>query len=68
MNTASPAFKNELVRQAVNWAIDRTGSRKQLGYRPGMPTDKYLPPQIAGQRGREEHLPADRRPDQGHRL
>jgi peptide/nickel transport system substrate-binding protein len=48
LNTANAAFKNALVRQAVNYAIDRTGATKQLGYKAGIPTDKYLPPQLPG--------------------
>ncbi len=48
MNTANAAFKNALVRQAVNYAIDRTGATKQLGFKAGIPTDKYLPPQLPG--------------------
>ena len=48
MNTANKAFSNALVRQAVNYAIDRTGMTKQLGYKAGIPTDKYLPPQLPG--------------------
>ena len=49
---------NPLVRQAINYAIDRTGMTKQLGYKAGIPTDKYLPPQVAGCMHREERLPA----------
>ena len=48
MNTARPAFSNPLVREAVNYAIDRTGMAKQLGYKKGVPTAKYLPPQLPG--------------------
>jgi len=48
MNTARPAFSNPLVREAVSYAIDRTGMAKQLGYRKGVPTAKYLPPQLPG--------------------
>jgi peptide/nickel transport system substrate-binding protein len=48
MNTANKALSNALVRQAVNYAIDRTGMTKQLGYKAGIPTDKYLPPQLPG--------------------
>jgi peptide/nickel transport system substrate-binding protein len=48
MNVANDTFKNALVRQAVNYAIDRTGHTKQLGYKAGIPTDKYLPPQLPG--------------------
>ena len=48
MNTANPTLSNPLVRQAVNYAIDRTGMTKQLGYKAGIPTDKYLPPQVPG--------------------
>ncbi len=48
LNTANPALSNPLVRQAINYAIDRTGMTKQLGYKAGVPTDKYLPPQLPG--------------------
>ena len=48
LNTARPAFSNPLVRQAVSYAIDRTGMAKQLGYQKGVPTAKYLPPQLPG--------------------
>jgi peptide/nickel transport system substrate-binding protein len=48
LNTANPALSNPLVRQAINYAIDRTGMTKQLGYKAGIPTDKYLPPQVPG--------------------
>ena len=48
LNTSRPAFSNPLVRQAVNYAIDRTELLKPSGYGAGVPTDKYLPPQIAG--------------------
>jgi ABC-type transport system substrate-binding protein len=48
MNTARPAFSNPLVREAVSYAIDRTGMAKQLGYKKGVPTAKYLPPQLPG--------------------
>jgi peptide/nickel transport system substrate-binding protein len=48
LNTANTAFKNALVRQAVNYAIDRTALTKQRGYKAGLPTDKYLPPQVPG--------------------
>ena len=48
LNTANKAFSNALVRQAVNYAIDRTALTKQRGYKAGLPTDKYLPPQVPG--------------------
>jgi peptide/nickel transport system substrate-binding protein len=48
LNTANKALGNPLVRQAINYAIDRTGMTKQLGYKAGIPTDKYLPPQVPG--------------------
>jgi peptide/nickel transport system substrate-binding protein len=48
LNTANKALANPLVRQAINYAIDRTGMTKQLGYKAGVPTDKYLPPQLPG--------------------
>jgi peptide/nickel transport system substrate-binding protein len=48
MNTANKAFADANVRKAVNYAIDRTGATKQLGFKAGLPTDKYLPPQVPG--------------------
>jgi len=48
LNTANKALGNPLVREAINYAIDRTGMTKQLGYKAGVPTDKYLPPQLPG--------------------
>ena len=58
MNTARPAFKDELVRQAVNWAINRKEILQPSGYGAGVPADKYLPPQIAGSAQEQSDLPA----------
>ena len=48
LNTARPTFKDELVRQAVNWAINRKEILQPSGFGAGIPYDKYLPPQIPG--------------------
>ena len=58
LNTARPAFKDELVRQAVNWAINRKEILQPSGYGAGVPADKYLPPQIAGSAPGADDLPA----------
>ena len=44
LNVTRPAFKNPLVREAVNWAIDRPAIEKPYGYGYGTPGDKILPP------------------------
>jgi ABC-type transport system substrate-binding protein len=46
LNTTRPAFSNEKVRQAVNWAINRKEITIPAGYGAELPTDKYLPPQF----------------------
>ena len=43
-----PTFKNPLVREAVNWAIDRPAIEKPYGYGYGTPGDKILPPALPG--------------------
>jgi peptide/nickel transport system substrate-binding protein len=48
LNTARPAFKNPLVREAVNWAIDRPAIEKPYGFGYGTPGDKILPPALPG--------------------
>jgi peptide/nickel transport system substrate-binding protein len=59
LNTARPAFKDELVRQAVNWAINRKAILQPSGYGAGVPADKYLPPQIAGSAEEQTIYPLD---------
>ena len=59
MNTARPAFKDELVRQAVNWAINRKAILQPSGYGAGVPADKYLPPQISGSSEEQSVYPLD---------
>jgi peptide/nickel transport system substrate-binding protein len=59
LNTARPAFKDELVRQAVNWAINRKAILQPSGYGAGVPADKYLPPQIAGSSQEQTIYPLD---------
>jgi ABC-type transport system substrate-binding protein len=48
MNTSRPLFKDAKLRQAVNYAIDRTAILRQSGAFAGRPTDQYLPPLILG--------------------
>jgi ABC-type oligopeptide transport system substrate-binding subunit len=48
LNTARPTFQNPLVREAVNWAIDRPAIEKPYGYGYGTPGDKILPPALPG--------------------
>ncbi len=48
LNTQRPLFKNEKLRQAVNFAIDRRALLIQRGAFAGQPTDQYLPPGIPG--------------------
>ena len=43
-----PTFQNPLVREAVNWAIDRPAIEKPYGYGYGTPGDKILPPALPG--------------------
>jgi peptide/nickel transport system substrate-binding protein len=59
LNTTRPAFKNELVRQAVNWAINRKAILQPSGYGAGVPADKYLPPQISGSSQEQSIYPLD---------
>ena len=59
MNTSRPNFDNELVRQAVNFAIDRQAILDQSGKYGGEVTDQILPTRRAGSRGRAD-LPAGR--------
>ena len=59
LNTARPAFKDELVRQAVNWAINRKEILTPSGYGAGVPADKYLPPQISGSSEEQSIYPLD---------
>jgi len=59
MNTTRPAFKNPLVRQAVNYAIDRKAILQPSGYGAGVPTSLYLPPQIAGSSDETTPYPND---------
>ncbi|MGH3138399.1 MAG: ABC transporter substrate-binding protein [Gaiellales bacterium] len=59
LNTARPTFKDELVRQAVNWAINRKAILQPSGYGAGVPADKYLPPQISGSSEEQSIYPLD---------
>ncbi len=59
LNTARPTFKDELVRQAVNWAINRKAILQPSGYGAGVPADKYLPPQISGSSEEQSVYPLD---------
>ena len=59
MNTTRPAFSNPLVRQAVNYAIDRPAIAQASGYGATTPAEKYLPPQIAGSQQEQVVYPVD---------
>jgi ABC-type transport system substrate-binding protein len=50
LNTARPLFRNNpRLRQAVNFAIDRTAIRRATGgLLASRPTDQYLPPSMPG--------------------
>jgi peptide/nickel transport system substrate-binding protein len=49
MNTSRPLFKDNVkLRQAVNFAIDRTALRDALGPTTGSVTDDYLPTVMPG--------------------
>ena len=48
LNVTRPTFQNPLVREAVNWAIDRPAIEKPYGYGYGTPGDKILPPALPG--------------------
>jgi peptide/nickel transport system substrate-binding protein len=48
LNTTRPLFRNEKLREAVNFAIDRRALLTQRGAFAGQPTDQYLPPGIPG--------------------
>ena len=48
LNTSRQAFSNPMVRQAVNWAIDRPGILQTMGYKAGTPNDKIMPPGVPG--------------------
>jgi ABC-type oligopeptide transport system substrate-binding subunit len=48
LNTSRDAFSNPMVRQAVNWAIDRPGILQTMGYKAGVPNDKIMPPGVPG--------------------
>ena len=59
LNTTRPAFSNPLVRQAVNYAIDRPAIAQASGYGATTPAEKYLPPQIAGSQDEQVVYPVD---------
>jgi peptide/nickel transport system substrate-binding protein len=59
LNTARPTFKDQLVRQAVNWAINRKQILQPSGFGAGIPYDKYLPPQIPGSSEEQSIYPVD---------
>ena len=59
LNTVRPTFKDELVRQAVNWAINRKEILQPSGFGAGVPADKYLPPQISGSSEEQSIYPLD---------
>jgi peptide/nickel transport system substrate-binding protein len=48
MNTSRPLFSNVLLRQAVNYALDRPALSAAAGPRALTPTDQILPPLMPG--------------------
>jgi peptide/nickel transport system substrate-binding protein len=50
LNNSRPLFKNNVrLRQAVNFALDRTAMQRYAGGTvAGLPTDQYLPPSLPG--------------------
>ena len=49
MNTERPLFRNNpTLRQAVNFALDRTAMLRAFGQNYGSRTDSYLPPGLPG--------------------
>jgi ABC-type transport system substrate-binding protein len=50
LNTSRPLFKDNVrLRQAVNFALDRTALQQYAGGTvAGLPTDQYLPPSLPG--------------------
>ena len=50
LNTERPLFKDQSMRQAVAYAIDRTHLMKLGGLNGGVPNDQILPPGIPGYR------------------
>jgi peptide/nickel transport system substrate-binding protein len=50
LNTARPLFRDQSMRQAVAYAIDRTGLMRLAGLNGGIPNDQILPPGIPGYR------------------
>jgi peptide/nickel transport system substrate-binding protein len=59
LNVTRPAFSNPLVRQAVNYAIDRAAIAQTAGFGAEVPAEKYLPPQIAGSAEEKVIYPVD---------
>ena len=57
LNTSRPAMSNQLVRQAVNFAINRAQILQPSGYGAGVVTDRYLPTQIAGSQYQKDYYP-----------
>jgi peptide/nickel transport system substrate-binding protein len=52
MNTEQPLFRNNpKLRQAVNFALDRTAMLRAISRYFGSRTDSYLPPGLPGARG-----------------
>lgn len=62
LNSSRPLFRNNpKLRQAVNFAIDRTALTAERGPYSGTLTDQYLPPSMPGYR--DAHIYPLRRPD-----
>lgn len=50
LNTSRPLFRDEKLRQAVAYAIDRTALMRLGGLNGGIPNDQILPPGLPGYR------------------
>lgn len=50
LNTARPLFKDQVTRQAIAYAIDRTALMRVGGLNGGKPNDQILPPGLPGYR------------------
>jgi peptide/nickel transport system substrate-binding protein len=49
LNTSGPLFRdNAPLRQAINYAVERTAIVRQTGVYSGTPTDQFLPPVLPG--------------------
>ena len=59
LNTTRPMFKDQKLRQAVNFAINRKAILNQRGAYAGRTTDHYLPPGVPGAQRTGQLYPLD---------